>query len=164
MRKSIAALIAASLALGWQPAYALDEMRGRASVIDGDTLELHGQRIRLFGIDAPESAQRCSRADDSTWRCGRDAAFALDALVQNRIVTCHGRDIDRWNRIVAICKIGQLDLGRWMVEQGWATAYRRYSLDYVAAEGAARRARRGIWTGSFDNPESWRKSGKWRRM
>ncbi len=164
MHKAILALIAITLALGGQAALALDDLQGRVSVIDGDTLEMHGQRIRLFGIDAPESGQRCSRPDGSAWRCGRDAAFALDDLVQGRTVTCHGRDKDRWGRVVAVCRLGQLDLGRWLVENGFATAYRRYSLDYAPTEEEARSARRGIWAGTFDSPENWRQRGKYQGM
>ena len=163
MRKAVLA-VAITLALGGNAAHALDDLQGRVSVIDGDTLELHGQRIRIFGIDAPESGQRCARADGSTWRCGRNAALALDDLVQGRTVTCRARDKDRWSRVVAVCRVGQLDLGRWMVERGLATAYRRYSLDYATAEDAARSARRGIWAGTFDSPESWRQRGKYQGM
>lgn len=167
MRKAVLVhvlAVAITLALGGNAAHALDDLQGRVSVIDGDTLELHGQRIRLFGIDAPESGQRCTRPDGGAWRCGRDAAFALDDLVQGRTVTCRVQDNDRWGRVVAVCRIGQLDLGRWMVEQGFATAYRRYSLDYTSAEDEARSARRGIWVGNFDSPESWRHRGKWEGM
>jgi endonuclease YncB( thermonuclease family) len=133
-----------------------ETLTGRVSVIDGDTLEMHGQRIRLFGIDAPESGQRCSQADGRQWRCGREAAFALDDLVQGHTVTCVGRDTDRWGRIIAVCDIGGVDLGQRMVESGWATAYRRYSRNYVPAEDRARSAARGIWSGSFEDPEYWR--------
>lgn len=136
-----------------------DNLIGRASVIDGDTIELHGQRIRLHGMDAPEARQRCSRQDGSEWRCGRDAAFALDELLQGRVLACDPRDQDRYGRVIAVCMIGAIDIGEWMVKNGWATAYRRYSTDYVPAEEKARAEGRGIWSGSFENPEAWRWGG-----
>jgi endonuclease YncB( thermonuclease family) len=118
----LAAAMLLATALLCAGAAGAEPLRGRVSVIDGDTLEMHGQRIRLFGIDAPESGQRCSQADGRQWRCGREAAFALDGLVQGHTVTCVGRDSDRWGRIIAVCDIEGVDLGQQMVESGWAIA------------------------------------------
>ena len=129
---------------------------GRASVIDGDTLEIHGQRIRLHGIDAPEGAQLCYR-DEQPWPCGRRAAFALADHIGSRAVSCEQRDLDRYGRIVAACLAGGEDLGAWMVRQGWALAYRRYSLDYVRDEENARGGRAGLWSGTFTPPWEWRR-------
>ena len=128
---------------------------GRVSVIDGDTLELHGQRLRLAAIDAPESRQTCEH-DGRSWPCGRRAAFALADLIGTRPVTCRWRSLDRYRRGVARCTVGTTDLGGWMVENGWALAFRRYGLDYVGEEAAARRARRGLWAGSFVPPWDFR--------
>jgi endonuclease YncB( thermonuclease family) len=125
-------------------------------VIDGDTLEIHGQRIRLHGIDAPEGAQPCYRNGES-WPCARRAAFALADRIGNRAVSCEPRDRDRYGRIVAVCLAGGENLNAWMVRQGWALAYRRYSEDYVADEGAARRERAGMWSGTFTPPWEWRR-------
>ena len=102
---------------------------GRVSVVDGDTLELHGQRIRLAAIDAPEARQSCF-SGGKPWPCGRRAAFALAELVGTRTVTCRWRSRDRYRRAVATCAVGGTDLGGWLVEQGWALAFRRYGLDY----------------------------------
>ena len=138
------------------------ELAGRASVIDGDTIEIHGQRIPLYGIDAPESAQQCERkpapaeAEGKSWPCGRRAAFALADHIGARTVTCTPKDRDRYGRIVAVCFAGGEDVNAWMVRQGWAIAYRHYSLDYVAAEDAARQAGAGIWAGAFTPPWEWR--------
>jgi endonuclease YncB( thermonuclease family) len=129
---------------------------GRASVIDGDTLEIHGERIRLFGIDAPEGAQTCQR-DGEPWPCGRRAAFALAGRIGNRTVSCDPRDRDRYGRLVAVCIAGAEDLNAWMVRQGWALAYRRYSKDYVADEDAARQQEAGMWSGTFTPPWEWRR-------
>jgi endonuclease YncB( thermonuclease family) len=137
------------------PAQAAD-IAGQASIIDGDTHEIHGQRIRLHGIDAPESAQLCNR-DGKPWPCGRRAAFALADRIGNLTVTCEAKDRDRYGRIVAICFAGGENLNAWMVRQGWALAYRRYSRDYIADEDTARQARAGIWAGTFTPPWDWRR-------
>lgn len=129
---------------------------GTASVIDGDTLDIHGQRFRLHGIDAPESAQLC-RADGKDWRCGQQAALALSDKIGRRPVTCEERDRDRYGRIVAVCSAGGEDLNAWMVAQGWALAYRQYATDYVPQEATAQAARAGIWRGQFVAPWEWRR-------
>jgi endonuclease YncB( thermonuclease family) len=95
----------------------------RLSVIDADTIEIHGERIRLHGIDAPESRQTCEDASGRTWRCGQRAALALQDLIGRRTVCCQQRDIDRYGRIVAQCKQGDTDIGEWLVGQGLALAY-----------------------------------------
>lgn len=128
-------------------------------MIDGDTIEIHGQRIRLFGIDAVESSQRCMR-DGKNWNCGKDAAFALANRVGRSAIDCRGDEHDRYGRLVAVCFNGVEDLNHWMVEQGWAVAYRHYSMDYVEAEESARAARRGLWSGSFEMPWDWRHKAK----
>jgi endonuclease YncB( thermonuclease family) len=124
---------------------------GAASVVDGDTIEIHGARIRLHGIDAPESYQICIRGG-RRYRCGQEAAFALDDKIGNQVVTCEHRDTDRYRRMVAVCVAGGVDLGRWLVQRGHALAYRKYSLDYVRDEEAAAAARAGMWEGEFQNP------------
>ncbi len=131
------------------------EIAGRATVIDGDTIEIRGQRVRLFGIDSPESAQLC-QAGQKPYRCGQQAALALADRIGERTVRCQERDKDRHGRVVAVCYVGSEDLDRWMVEQGWAMAFRKYSLDYVDAENDAREARSGIWQGEFEMPWEWR--------
>jgi len=128
---------------------------GRASVIDGDTLEIHGTRIRLHAIDAPESGQSCVVAGKAT-RCGQEAALALAAEIGNKTVSCTPTDRDRYGRTVAICHAGERNLNAWMVAEGWAIAYRQYGTDYVGEEAAAAAARRGLWQGEFDPPSTWR--------
>jgi endonuclease YncB( thermonuclease family) len=122
-------------------------------VIDADTIEIHGQRIRLHGIDAPEGGQTCLDAAGRNWRCGQRAALALQDLIGRSTVTCDERDVDRYGRIVGRCLVGDLDI----VAQGLALAYRHYSRDYVAAEDQARSAGRGMWAGSFEPPWEWRR-------
>lgn len=135
---------------------ALADLKGQASVIDGDTLEIRGQRIRLFGIDAPESGQTCERAGKA-WRCGQRAAFALADKIGRRHIDCKKRDRDRYRRIVAICYLNGEDLNGWMVRQGWAVDYRQYSAgQYAGVEAEARQAKVGIWAGKFIKPWEWR--------
>ncbi len=128
---------------------------GRATIVDGDTLDIGGKRIRLHGIDAPESQQNC-QTESLSYRCGRDATTALADKIGQRPVACHRKDVDRYGRLVGVCWIGTEDLNAWMVWQGWAVAYRRFSTDYVLHEDAAKKARRGIWRGQFQMPWDWR--------
>lgn len=130
---------------------------GRATIIDGDTLEIHGQRIRLWGIDAPESRQTCTRAGQ-TYRCGQEAANALSNWIGQRTVTCtpEGRP-DRYRRIVARCRVQGADVATYLVSRGHALDYPRYSGGaYAGAEAGAQRARRGVWAGEFQRPWEWR--------
>ncbi|WP_140846716.1 thermonuclease family protein [Paracoccus sp. FO-3] len=136
------------------------DIAGTVSVIDGDTIEIHGQRIRLHGIDALESRQLCVRPDGRNWRCGSAGANELAAMIARRPVSCTTRDIDRYGRVVAVCHVGRQDINAWMVEQGWAVAYRQYSTDYLDEEAAARQARRGIWSSQFDMPWDWRRRNR----
>ena len=131
-------------------------LTGPARVIDGDTIEVRGVRVRLFGIDAPETGQNC-QASGQAWPCGTVAARMLERRIAQRVVTCRERDRDRYGRIVAVCRAGNEDLNAWMTSHGWALAWRRYSRDYEAEEAAAQRAGRGVWTGRFIPPWDWRK-------
>jgi endonuclease YncB( thermonuclease family) len=137
-------------------AVAQERITGVASVIDGDTIEIHGQRIRLFGIDAPEGGQLCVRPNGERWRCAQQSSLALADRIGRATVRCEPRDIDRYRRVVAVCFKGAKDLNRWMVANGWAVAYRRYSVDYVADEDTARRKRINMWSGDFEMPWDWR--------
>lgn len=132
---------------------------GRATVIDGYTIEIHGQRIRLNGVDAPESSQLCLDAKGGKYRCGQKAAFALaDFLDARRPTSCTEIDRDRYKRVVAVCTAGGIDIAEWMVSQGHALDWPRYSASaYAPAQKAARAARRGMWSGSFARPWEWRR-------
>jgi endonuclease YncB( thermonuclease family) len=149
-------LALAALALSGEAACVPQErISGRAEITDGDSFELGATRVRLFGVDAPEGRQSCTRAGRS-WACGNEAARKLKSLIGDRPVTCTKRDVDSYGRTVAVCRSGATDLGAEMVRSGFATAYRRYSNDYVDEENEARTARRGIWAGEFTNPEDYR--------
>lgn len=128
-------------------------------VIDGDTLKLStGERIRLAGIDAPERDQICKQGF-FTVACGQQAWQRLaDIVALDPNVTCSPQSHDRYNRTIAVCSNRGGDLGRRMVAQGLALAYRRYSTMYVDEEDAARREGLGIWAGTFETPEKYRHS------
>lgn len=114
---------------------------GVASVVDGDTIEIHGQRVRLSGIDAPESGKRCG-----TVNVYQRASLALSNFIGSRTVSCAVSDHDRHGRAVARCSVGGTDLGDHMVEQGWARDWPRYSGgEYADEEARARIDHRGIW-------------------
>jgi endonuclease YncB( thermonuclease family) len=138
-----------------QPAGAT--ISGRAKVVDGDSLEVAGERIRLFGIDAPEAHQQCRDARGVPYACGRAATRALAALAGAR-VSCTLVTHDRYERDVATCTANGRDLGDAMVRAGHALDYARHSGGrYAEAEREARAAKRGIWAGTFEQPEAWRR-------
>ena len=136
----------------------LHQIVGTASVIDGDTIEIRDQRIRLHGIDAPESSQWCTDEAGATVRCGQQAAMALDSLLNGQTCRCEVVDTDRYGRLVATCYVGERNVNAWLVRQGWALAYRKYSTDYVAAEQQAQAEGRGIWQYAFEEPWEYRAS------
>jgi endonuclease YncB( thermonuclease family) len=138
------------------PSLAFADVVGTASVIDGDTLEVHGHRIRLYGIDAPEHDQIC-QANGADWRCGQLSSLALYEKIGRHTVSCTQKDIDRYQRIVAVCSVVGEDLNAWMVAEGWALAYRQFSTDYVSQENVAKDAHKGIWRGRFIAPWDWRR-------
>jgi len=133
-----------------------DRLTGAARVVDGDTIRVAGQLVRLHGIDAPELDQTFA------WRgqrvaCGMMALAALEALTAGVRLRCEVVERDRHGRLVAKCfSPNGVDIGRRLVAAGWALAYRRYSTDYVAAEAEARKAGRGMWRGTFVKPWQWR--------
>lgn len=145
---------AVSLVPASQPAFA-QSLSGYAQAGDGDSLSVGGASVRLFGIDAPELAQTCNRGDQA-WPCGEEAKSQLQAIVAGRRIDCRGLGYDDYGRMVAICSVSGAEINRLMVDQGWATAFRKYSTDYVEAETAAKAAGRGIWSSTFDEPAAYR--------
>lgn len=138
-----------SAAQGIQPVY------GIATAGDGDSLTVAGKRIRLFGIDAPEFDQTCTRGA-TRWACGQEAATQLSKLVTGREVRCVPTGTDAYGRTVARCTAGGVDVNRTMVALGYAVAFRKYSTDYVSAEESARSYKRGMWSGTFEMPSDVR--------
>lgn len=129
----------------------LRTLSGGARAIDGDTLAVAGQRMRLKGIDAFERDQTCRRGE-ADYACGAEAWRALADLARGGAVTCAGRTTDRYGRLLAVCEAGGRDLNAAMVESGWALAWGAYE----GEERQARSARRGAWDGTFDTPADWR--------
>ena len=130
---------------------------GPARAIDGDTLEVSGKRVRLYGIDAPESDQSCQK-EGANWACGQMATEQLSALIEGQQVECRGSGVDQYGRMLAVCTAGLEQLNKVMVEQGWAVAYRQYSDVYVAAELRAKSNHLGIWSSTFTLPSDYRHS------
>jgi endonuclease YncB( thermonuclease family) len=143
---------------------------GQARVVDGDTLVINDtkERIRLYGVDAPESKQLCTDAKGVEYACGvaaRDALAERVAAGGGR-VSCRVRERDQYGRLVASCALPrgagrggpqeEEDAGDFMVRRGQAVAYRKITPAYVAAEDSARRAKAGIWQGEFEPPAKWR--------
>lgn len=131
-------------------------VEGRAKVVDGDSLEVRGQRIRLFGIDAPEGRQECRNASGQPYACGDVARDALSDLIGRSSVLCERRDTDRYGRWVSDCFVGSVNLNQALVRQGHAVAYARYTKKYVADEAHARSEKLGLWSGQFERPSKWR--------
>ncbi|WP_316227185.1 MULTISPECIES: thermonuclease family protein [unclassified Bradyrhizobium] len=163
MSRAILLILGSLLALA-VPALGGD-LVGHASVVDGDTIEIHGNRIRLFGIDAPEAAQLCRDAGGKDYRCGQVAANALAEFLEGKTVSCAAGDVDQHGQTVAICTASNLDIGDWLVRQGLAIEYAYYSKGrYRAAQDEASKAYRGVWAGDFIEPRYFRSCTKAGRL
>ncbi len=143
-----AAMVAANVYLDTRPG---ETFSGKARAVDGDSLELGGYRVRLYGIDAPERRQTCEKAGEAT-QCGRHAHAELTKLISGKTIECKSFGYDRYDRTLAKCRTGATDLAAAMVRAGWAIA----NGDYYDEEQAARRARAGVWAGEFIEPKDWR--------
>ncbi|WP_082254954.1 thermonuclease family protein [Candidatus Pelagibacter communis] len=145
-----------------------EEISGYAKVIDGDTIRIKGTKIRLYGIDAPENNQLCSKPWLSLsvvtffkdYECGLKATNLLDNFIKNEIIVCKKKSLDRYNRVVAICFKKKRDINSWLVRNGLAVAYRKYSKKYIISENDAKKEKKGLWAGKFVMPWEWRKKHK----
>jgi endonuclease YncB( thermonuclease family) len=132
---------------------------GRASVIDGDTIEIRRERIRILDIDAPESRQTCTADDGTAWRCGQKASLALADWIDQQTVECETTKKDRYKRWLARCSVGGVGLGLWMAGHGWAVPYRDCKCETIrAASELAHEQHVGIWSSVFVMPWVWRKT------
>lgn len=135
-----------------------ETLKGHPRVVDADTLAFGEERVRIEGIDAPETHQKCEDATGATYPCGKDATKALKVRIGSDSVTCKGEGRGRYGRLLGFCAFADgSDLNEWVVLQGHALAYRKYSTRYVEAEAKAKAAKRGIWAGRFVNPWDWRR-------
>jgi endonuclease YncB( thermonuclease family) len=144
-----------ALASGLPTFAAANVIEGPAQVIDGDSLRIGRTEVRLFGVDAPEYSQACF-SNGAQVACGTMAKDALEGLIGGSTLVCTAQGTDQYGRTVARCQTSGVDVGNALVASGWATAYRRYGHDYVAAETRARAARAGIWQWDFQRPEDYR--------
>ena len=134
-------------------------IKGKAKVIDGDTIHIGNNKIRLHGIDAPEQKQTCT-IEGNEWNCGLDATIFLSNLINRKSVNCRVNDIDQYKRLVAVCFIDNININQIMIISGWAIAYRYYSKDFIKEEEIAKKNKIGIWRGTFEEPYIYRKKNK----
>ena len=132
------------------------DLSGTALIVDGDTITISGNKIRLSGIDTPERKQTCRKAS-ITWRCGYEATETLRRWTYTKEVRCVGDTKDRYGRLIANCFVDGYNVNARIVYEGLALAYRKYSKQYVPEEDKARAAKRGMWAGEFVAPWDWRK-------
>lgn len=135
-----------------QPSLSTNEWSGIASVIDGDTITLQHQRLRLKGIDAPEIDQSC-QIQGQKQACGIIARQALQQKIAHQTIACTSTARDKYRRFLANCRLGSINLNQWLVKEGYAVSY----YDYPSQESDARLNKRGIWAGDFERPQEWRK-------
>jgi endonuclease YncB( thermonuclease family) len=144
-----------SAGAGWTGA-----LSGPARVIDGDTLDVAGVRVRLHGIDAPERDQACRTEQGVSWACGAWATGQVRARLQGRRVDCNPLGTDRYGRTLARCSTAGEDVGRRLVLEGIAFAYERYSSDYLPEQAIAQAADAGLWSGSVEAPAAFRQAAR----
>ena len=145
-----------------------EEISGIPKVVDGDTVHINNYKFRLEGIDAPEMKQQCKKESlkissligftfYKDYSCGKVSKEKLISKINNSKIKCIFTSKDRYKRYIAKCFKGKTNLNQWMVRNGFAIAYRRYSKKYVSDEEFAKENKLGIWQGKFMDPEKWRK-------
>ena len=154
MKKLILAII---ILLNLNSKIIASEIYGMSVITDGDTIKILNNKIRLHGIDAPEKNQKCTK-NEKEYNCGVAATEALTKKISKNAVKClTQKNKDRYNRFIGTCFVDGTDLNKWMVRNGHAIAYRRYSKDYILDEEYAKKNKLGLWSGTFLKPEKWRK-------
>jgi endonuclease YncB( thermonuclease family) len=132
------------------------DLNGPVRVIDGDTLDMDGIRIRLWGIDAPEKKQTCEGKDGLVYECGRDSAAVMHELTRDKAVECETRGRDRYRRVVAVCRTESGEINAAIVRRGWAVDWPKYSQGRYRTDEEAARAE-GLGICRFEMPWDWRR-------
>ena len=148
--------MASSIALLCAGTATAQTVSGFARVVDGDTLDIADHRIRLHGIDSPETGQKCITRTGRKLRCGVEASDKLNLLIGGQIVRCKGSAYDDHGRLIAVCTTARHNLNREMVRSGWAVAFKKYSEDFLSEEIEAFKAGRGLWRTRFERPVDYR--------
>ena len=152
----------------WISNVVAEEVSGIPKIIDGDTIHINDYKFRLEGIDAPEMRQQCKKeflkissiigfSFYKDYTCGKVSRKKLITKINKSEIKCISTTKDRYKRYIATCFKGKTNLNRWMVRNGFAIAYRKYSKKYVSDEEFAKENKLGIWQGKFIEPEKWRK-------
>lgn len=140
------------------PVLSANTLSGSVRVVDGDTLDVGGTRVRVHGIDAPEARQTCTTEQGQVWACGVWVTDQVTTLFGGRQAVCNAVTTDRYNRIVARCTVGGQDIGHELVSEGLAFAYRKYASDYVLAEKGAAVRDVGLHASRVQNPSQFRQT------
>ena len=133
-----------------------DVKSNELEIIDGDTINLNGEKIRFSGIDAPEIKQTCIK-NNVAIKCGIKARELLVKMIGNKKINCVREGKDQYKRTLAECFVNDLNLSSYLVKNGYAFAYRKYSKKFVVDEDFARSNNLGMWSMKFEYPWDWRK-------
>ena len=143
----------------------INKISGFAKVVDGDTIKINSKKIRLYGIDAPEKKQKCKKtyltisfmSFTKDYMCGEVSTQKLMKKINKQKLNCNILDVDRYKRLIGECFKRNINLNSWMVSNGYAVAYRKYSKKYVSDEINAKNNKLGIWQGKFEMPWDYRR-------
>ena len=143
----------------------INKISGFAKVVDGDTIKINSKKIRLYGIDAPEKKQKCKKiyltisfmSFTKDYMCGEVSTQKLIKKINKQKLNCNILDVDRYKRLIGECFKRNINLNSWMVSNGFAVAYRKYSKKYVSDEINAKNNKLGIWQGKFEMPWDYRR-------
>ena len=143
----------------------INKISGFAKVVDGDTIKINSKKIRLYGIDAPEKKQKCKKtyltisfmSFTKDYMCGEISTQKLIKKINKQKLNCNILDVDRYKRLIGECFKRNINLNSWMVSNGFAVAYRKYSKKYVSDEINAKNNKLGIWQGKFEMPWDYRR-------
>ena len=134
----------------------LDLKSSKVKIVDGDTIYLKNEKIRFSGIDTPEIKQTCNK-NNETIKCGIQAKELLINKIGNNKVKCIKNGIDKYNRILAECFVNNQSISKYLVREGYAFAYRKYSTKYVQDEDYAKKNKKGMWAMTFEYPWDYRR-------